>query len=48
MEDGTAMLCIDWLGGNEGWEIRIKLPCGRFPHLPNHNILLNVLLQIAK
>jgi hypothetical protein len=34
MEDGAAMFRTDWLGGKlfEGWEIGIKLPCGRFPH----------------
>jgi hypothetical protein len=33
MEDGTAMLHDDWIGGKwlEGREIEIKLPCGRFP-----------------
>jgi hypothetical protein len=33
MEDGAAMLRTDWIGGKwlEGWEIGIKLPCGRFP-----------------
>jgi hypothetical protein len=39
MEDGAAMLRTDWLGGKwlKGWEIGIKLPCGRFPHShPKH------------
>jgi hypothetical protein len=35
MEDGAAILRTDWQGGRwlEGWEIGIKLPCGRFPHI---------------
>jgi hypothetical protein len=33
MEVGAALLRGDWLGCRwlEGWKIRIKLPCGRFP-----------------
>jgi hypothetical protein len=53
MEDGAAMLRTDWLGGKwlEGWEIAIKLPCGRFPQLKEvhtHKHTINKYIYLRK